>query len=336
MFKDSQEIIDKYINSPYQSLLLELTSDCNKNCSFCYQKKRVVDRKYINDTFFNQCIELISTNHINQVIFSGGEPLMHKDILKYIDILNNIKVKVLIITNGLLLNDLLLAELEKRKNVTVKVSVEINDSEHVFKLIKRINNYDIRTRAAITLYSDESKEVKKIIEQFSEFKIPVEVAFPMFKGNAKYSKNEIYRLKEILKELISLSLDKKIQVESQYISAAIDNYFIPQLSRFNNCSVCKAIKIDIEGQIFACPYFLSSKYVIGNINNEVFVNKGTSEQIQKEMFINKKNDKCFECKWNNICGAGCLAMSEEGNEKDYSCEITKYAYETINEYFNKY
>ena len=335
MSENKNDITANYLKLPIQSVLLELTSQCNKNCSFCYQKNRVTSETYINDRFFYNFLKFIQLNQIKKIIFSGGEPFLHKKIWRYADLLKKNNISILIITNGTLLDDRCLQKIIKRKNISLRISVELNNSEHILNTLRKIKKYSIVCDVAITLYKNNLDDIVKAILNILKFDIPIQVSFPMFKGNAKYSTQEVKKLKDILKNLIYISINKNIQIRSNFISALINAYFLPYLSRFKNCLICKSIKVDIEGNIFACPYFLSSNYIIGNINQKNYIDSYISENIQKRVFMDELL-KCSCCKWNNICPKECIAMDEEGKEKNYSCEFIQVAFETLNNIFQRY
>ncbi|HCZ07326.1 MAG: uncharacterized protein PWP37_1850 [Thermotogota bacterium] len=88
------------------------TTDCNFSCIYCYQNR---NKKYMSQHVVTKIIQLIKkeaekANELEGVYltFFGGEPLLNKPvirvILENIRTLKNVKIRVLIVTNGSLLD----------------------------------------------------------------------------------------------------------------------------------------------------------------------------------------------------------------------------------------
>jgi len=96
-------------------LQLSITNKCNKNCSFCSFKQRnksleldYVELKKIINTFLRLGTQAVT-------ITGGGEPLCHPDINKLLLYCQHKKLKVGLVTNGTMLNNL---EYEAAKAIT--------------------------------------------------------------------------------------------------------------------------------------------------------------------------------------------------------------------------
>ncbi len=81
-YTKTKGLIHKYVSR----VLILLSSSCPEYCSFCFRQRIIghplenqVDQKAID-----QMIEYVSSQpQVNEVIFSGGEPLMEKKLLLY-------------------------------------------------------------------------------------------------------------------------------------------------------------------------------------------------------------------------------------------------------------
>lgn len=86
-------------------VLIELTSNCNFNCSFCpsasmARKKSIMPRK-LWEIILNEISEKRMTRKIQFYLL--GEPLLRKDVFHAIKLANSFGLFVSLYTNGLLL-----------------------------------------------------------------------------------------------------------------------------------------------------------------------------------------------------------------------------------------
>lgn len=80
----------------------ELTTDCNLNCLFCHRYGKIA--QYYDVSYLSQTIALLKSAGINDVILSGGEPLLHPHIFNILSSLQKEGISVDICSNGTLIN----------------------------------------------------------------------------------------------------------------------------------------------------------------------------------------------------------------------------------------
>ena len=85
-----------------ETLFNVLTTECNRSCPFCfyatgYQKK--VEEK-LNVNLIANFLDYLKKFGLRQVIFTGGEPLIWKDLFTAIKISSEKGFHNLLITNG--------------------------------------------------------------------------------------------------------------------------------------------------------------------------------------------------------------------------------------------
>lgn len=78
----------------YRSISINISSDCNLNCNWCYkQADRNKELKY--EDFYVMIIE----KNIDKVVLIGGEPTIHSNFISILNLLQN--KYVYLVTNGL-------------------------------------------------------------------------------------------------------------------------------------------------------------------------------------------------------------------------------------------
>ncbi|MFO7792350.1 MAG: GTP 3',8-cyclase MoaA [Candidatus Saliniplasma sp.] len=89
------------------NIRISLTQRCNLDCFYCHREG---EKKVCDDILSHDDIEaILETSHelgMSKVKFSGGEPLLHPDMVKIVKIADNYMEDVSMTTNGILLNEM--------------------------------------------------------------------------------------------------------------------------------------------------------------------------------------------------------------------------------------
>ena len=88
-----------------------VTEDCNLKCSYCHNEGQPFNKAKISDDLIHRIDELMKLSikknngkKLDAITFSGGEPLLHKQLFNYIETLSPHAKRSTLITNGVLLN----------------------------------------------------------------------------------------------------------------------------------------------------------------------------------------------------------------------------------------
>ncbi len=129
----------------FKRIYIEITNKCNLKCSFCSKLEREFKDMSIDE--FGQVISEISEYTDYIYLHVKGEPLIHKDFSKILDIANQNKIFVNITTNGVLIDkvkDVLFSENSIRQiNISLHALETISEKEkyldNIVDLIKKVN-----------------------------------------------------------------------------------------------------------------------------------------------------------------------------------------------------
>lgn len=77
------------------------TNRCNLGCRFCFGKE---DKKELGTADAKRLLERIRKDGAKHLVFSGGEPLLRKDIFELASYARKIGLKTILHTNGILVN----------------------------------------------------------------------------------------------------------------------------------------------------------------------------------------------------------------------------------------
>ncbi len=80
------------------TLDINITGICNYSCEYCYGENSNTD---MSIKIFKKVIKLAKMLHINNLEFCGGEPLLHKQFIKFVEKAKKANFKLILRTNGI-------------------------------------------------------------------------------------------------------------------------------------------------------------------------------------------------------------------------------------------
>ena len=196
-------------------VMIEVTPKCNFNCQFCFnyisfaQDGRNI--KELSTVYFKKIIDNISQAGIKIVKFTGGEPLLRKDIFSLLKYAKKKDLEVRLNTNASLINQ---KNVKKFKNIVDNVLIPIE-------------SYTDKKEEKITGYNKALSKKIKAIELLKKQDIP------MIRAGTVAIKENILNFDKIAKLINQLSLDewelyrpiplsKKDNLSSQLINILAD------------------------------------------------------------------------------------------------------------------
>lgn len=193
--------------------ILYLTSECNMDCSYCYQKaERESNRFNATKAYVTNFIDSVirrEPNRVSTIVLFGGEPFLKYDLMKFaIQTMaqKDHKFAISTTTNGTLLTPEKYEELKslvsKKDSFSLEISYDgtgnhrrtqdsLEHSEHLLGILKALPKHEISIRYTIhgsnfaCAFEDITKlclkGYKKIIVNFYEFELQSYVDVPGFK-----------------------------------------------------------------------------------------------------------------------------------------------------------
>lgn len=310
--------------------LLELTTNCNKNCKFCYNR---YDKNSLgNEISFNNLSLIkskLETIGVKNIVFSGGEPLIYSHLEKAIRLFKDFNITI--ITNGYNLNKNWISFF-KKESINLRITLDLTEKyDDIFNIINE-NEFVDNVIFQITVYDEELKLLQYFLTNWhNKYHLPLEINYSMFKGKATKHDAIVNNYVDLSKFIIMRTLMDNFKMYGQYTSLILSNYLNEEKQRNGiDCSICDIIKININGEIYPCPFMTESSYICGNIYksdmDEVTINMNTV----KSNLIKKRKDFCDDCKWIHDCKGGCLVESPRT-----VCGINKSLYNFVDSILSK-
>ena len=102
-----------------RSIHFDITSICNERCVHCYIPQKC-KTKIIESELFYRVLEEGRKMNIIHVTLSGGEPLLHKDIVGFLKKCRELDLSVNVLSNLTLLNDEIISEMRRNQLLSVQ------------------------------------------------------------------------------------------------------------------------------------------------------------------------------------------------------------------------
>ncbi len=189
-----------------KKVYIEITNNCNLNCSFCTLKKK--KNKVVSVDEFNIILDKLK-GHTNYLYFHVlGEPLLHPNINELIDLAKNNNFNVNITTNGYFINKIKYNENIRQINISLHSYTDnISIDDYLNNIFDSVNNLSKYTYISYRIWT-KNKYIKDIIDRINKY-YSVNIDINNLK-NIKIKDNIFFHINE---EFIWPSLDNNIYKE---------------------------------------------------------------------------------------------------------------------------
>lgn len=289
-----------------KSIATLITYRCNFKCKFCLRNKS--KKKDISLNLFSETIKEIKNMGYKLIRITGGEPCLHPQFYKIINIINKEKLKFCFVSNGSLLNKYkFLAYKYNKTLLNCSFSVDgsnkyIHDNlrglgsfNKVIKSIKFFNSKKIPVKIQTTINKINQEDIYNIIEKVCSLGVQEINILNTIKTNKNKKLCLNNKEKERIKNKIKSIKNKNIKIF----------YRIPTFEFTEICPNLKTLKnltINPDNKVMFCCNLLENKGIIGSLKADSFNNLNfKAHNISKKMindnkYLNKKfNSHCEFC-----------------------------------------
>jgi radical SAM protein with 4Fe4S-binding SPASM domain len=310
-----------------------ITSRCNLKCVHCFSAtNEAADLSLENlKSIFNQLEKM----GVLEVRINGGEPLLHPNIGKVLQMLERRRFRKVILTNGTLLNDEIAKQL-KKSSITPTVSLDDSDAgghdlfrgldgtfEKTLVGLKTLQKNGVQYGINCCLHAKNLNKIENIVNLAAE-QGAYRIAFLNLKQLGRMRNH---------KEWVPLQREYEVSVAHLMISKAKHRKIDVSLDAFLSCPVlretafeakkgyisCKAgrttMSIFSDGLVYPCNSVVGDpKWIMGNSKNETLTDVWFSNNWAFFRGAVKTSNlkKCRDCKEIKKC-------------KDVYCRLLPYA-----------
>lgn len=269
----------------YKKIYIEITNKCNLNCTFCSEVKRKKEKITLEN--FEEIIKKINNYTDYIYLHVKGEPLLHPEIDKILDIAEKYNLKVNLTTNGTLFPNVVDKIKDKKALHKINFSLHSENNyknylENIFENVKKLSTDTVAIYRLWTLNNNElDKKSQEIVEKIKNF----------YNLDEKTYKN--------LKTKNNIKISSTIYVDKDNEFTWPDN-IENELSPLGYCHALKThIAILVDGTVVPCCLDSNASIPLGNIYDntlEEIINNERYKNLQKS-FQNRKpcESLCRRC-----------------------------------------
>ena len=324
LIKEKKELL-KYYDKPFY-VYLNLSNICNANCVFCEvrtnkEKKCAIDVKKVIDE-----LSELGTKYIH--FTGGGEPFVNDDIFEYLDYCTKKNIKIILISNGLNLNEEKIKKLSKFNIVAFFFSIDSCYPE-VHDELRRVKGLFEKATSNINLIKKYIPDIKIIlnhvlnknnIDEFGDFikmkeKVNFDYINPIIIKDYPalfFTNQQMEHYNKKLSDYYDLAIKYNVEFLCGKIDFFSNNNVFDSGDRENNLDlrcVYPSYCAFIDGpskKVYPCDCSIHrdrTLYCIGDLGEASFkeIWNGERRIKIKELLINSKLDckkKCDECNCN--------------------------------------
>ena len=287
---------------------IEVTRACNLRCKHCLNNSgEIINNQLTTEEIFN-LIKKLAMAGIQEIRFTGGEPLVHKDIYRMIELATNLGIYTSIGTNGTLIDKKVA---KKLKDVGLKKAVvSLDGTRKKHDEIRGKGNYD-KTILSIKYLQEQGIQIKInsvimrsniedviiLAKKLNKMKIDVFIRRFIESGRGEKLENNVLSRQDYdyVREKLSYELKKEPYVRGHYIRLSDESSNNRIELPFEIRKGCKAgqraIVITPNGDIHFCGFLAAQDFPpIDNIRNIDNWNKFWNDlQRQNKLEILEKN-----------------------------------------------
>jgi radical SAM protein with 4Fe4S-binding SPASM domain len=303
-----------------------VTSRCNLKCTHCYMnagEKEVKDE--LSTDAAKMLIHQIAEVSRPLLIFSGGEPLLRRDIFEIIQYGADRGLKIGMGSNGMLIDDDVAKKLKDAGMSTVAISLdssipERHDEfrgvkgcwEHAVNAIKSLkkNGIQVQVNATVTKQNyNEVDDIMALAENLGVDNFHLFFLVPTGRGTSiKDITPRMYEdmLTSTLSQVTKHKLNVKPSCAPQFMRIAKEEGI--DMSRWVRGCVAGLYycRIFPSGEVTPCPYMPIN---LGNIRNRPFRDIWFNSNVFKALRdFDQLQGKCGICEYRDVCG-GCRARA---------------------------
>ncbi|SHH43382.1 radical SAM/SPASM domain-containing protein [Tepidibacter thalassicus] len=300
-----------------------ITNKCNLNCLYCSQDSGEMLDEELSFEEAKMVIDQLAENKISVIGFTGGEPLLKKELPDIVRYANSKNIRCQVTTNGLLIANGYPVEYLSRF-IKVRISLDSNNREthdylrnqegcydKVIKAVDRLKRIGMQVEIVTTISTRNIDELDSIIEFVKDLNIDqwsVSTFCPIGRGSEisswmisaeqyRYMSQRLWEIKDSVNFLVKTDIPQLVLLDENRLKS--ENYIY--------CAAATELLVIFpNGDLAPC---FSMPLSAGNVRTDKIYDVWNNSKLFNDL-RNKEllTGKCGDCEYINACG-GCRAMA---------------------------
>jgi radical SAM protein with 4Fe4S-binding SPASM domain len=292
-------------------LTINVTNKCNFKCIHCYNEEE--DKRKLTTKEIKSLLNQASSLGTKYLLFTGGEPLLRKDIFTLLNYAKRKKFVIFLATNGFFINK---DNVKKIKKYVTKVNVsldgvgklhdEIRKNKDAFKkaiqAICLLKSKKIRVSVSFTAHNKNVKEFQKLAHLCNQLGVSLTVKRFIPIGRGKKLRFSYKQYRDLCQKINKLK-EKGYSIE---FKDPLYAYKKINKDKFGGCLAgVHILSISADGEAYPCTKL---KYGVGNIRKQKLSDIWWNSKILNRLRKRQLLGKCNKCDNKFRCG-GCRAAA---------------------------
>jgi putative heme d1 biosynthesis radical SAM protein NirJ2 len=314
------------------------TNACDLNCPHCYRDAGKAAPNELTTSEAKTLLEQISEAGFKIMIFSGGEPLLRKDIFELVEYAAGQGLRPVFGTNGILLTRETVQRLKDSGAVAMGISLDSTDPEKhdsfrgipgsfdkTVNGMKNCKEAGLRFQIHTTVMDWNYDEIEQVTDLAVELGASAHhIFFLVPTGRAAHLASGIMNAKkyeELLERIIDRQNEVPIELKPtcapQFMRIAKQKGIKMRFTRGCIAGITYCL-IGPTGDVQPCAY-LDMK--LGNVRERPFTDIWQNSPVFERLRTMDYTGACGICEYKDICG-GCRARAAYYHKGDYMASET--------------
>jgi radical SAM protein with 4Fe4S-binding SPASM domain len=324
-----------------KSLYVSPTFGCNLKCIYCYnrEQRQHATRSELTTKEWFRVFDQAQDLGVEVVAFTGGEPLLRKDIFELARYANDAGMMSTVLTNAMLISE------DNIDNIAESFgSLALSLDSHVRETNDSLRGkgaYDATINAVRLLQKRERIfTIMAVVTKYNVWDIPGLYRFSLERLNSKNIFTSPYIPNSMDDVDLLPKLEDYMKAMTEVVKVVEDFYGDDRLSilefhgkpiRHSHCGAAAVeISVDADGSVYPCQAFHIEGFRGGNIRErsleDIFRNSPIMQQVRHCTV--DRIETCRDCDIRNACGGGCRSLAYNLHGKidscnSYHCEYLK-------------
>lgn len=324
---------------PLNQIYFYLTEGCNLRCRHCWIAPEFQTENQtcsaLSLDLFKSIIKQAKSLGLSGVKLTGGEPLMHPDIIRILRHIRSEDLNLTIETNGVLCTPEIVQEIKTCKNNFVSVSLDGSDAkthewvrgvfgcfEAALKGVKNLIAGGIKPQIIMCIMRRNKNQMEPLVrlaDSLGAESVKFNITMPIARGEKLHKNDDTLTIEELVElgawveNSLSASTNLRIVYDHPAAFRPMSKMFGERGSGYSRCGILNILGVLANGGYALCgigeniPELVFGHAATDDLKN-VWENTGVLNEM-REGLTERLEGICGDCLVKNVCLASCIAQN---------------------------